>query len=227
MSIYITGDTHIPTDISKLSTKKWHEQKELSHDDFLIICGDFGAVWNNSPEDKYWQKWLDEKPFTTLFVDGNHENFNLLNEYEVEEFHGGKIHRIMPNVCHLMRGQVFNFNGTKVFTMGGAESSDIECRKENISWWKQELPNDDEYNEAIRNLEKCDWKVDLVITHCTSTDLQHLIFNYYPSNRLTDFFQEIKSKLSYNKWYFGHYHINKNITDKDTAIFYNIEKYEP
>ena len=225
MSIYITGDTHIPIDISKLSTKKWTEQKELTRDDFLIICGDFGAVWNNSSEDKYWQKWLNEKPFTTLFVDGNHENFNLLNEYEIEEFHGGKIHRIMPNVCHLMRGQVFDLNGIKVFTMGGAESHDKDSRKENVTWWKDELPNDNEYAEAIRNLDKCGWKVNLVISHCTSSYIQDQIAPYYEQNRLTYFFETLRNDLTYDKWYFGHYHTSKRITEKDIAIYYKIEKY--
>ena len=77
--IYITGDTHIPVDIKKLNAKKFPEQRELSENDYVIICGDFGGVWENSPSDLYWLKWLNTRNFTTLFVDGNHENFELLN----------------------------------------------------------------------------------------------------------------------------------------------------
>lgn len=228
MSIYITGDLHIPIDISKLSTRKWTEQKELSHNDFLIICGDFGGVWNKSKEELYWINWLSKKNFTILFVDGNHENFDLLSEYPTQELWEGKVQKIAPNIFHLMRGQVFNLNGTKIFTMGGASSHDMWCRTEGINWWKQELPSDSEYNEALKNLDKCNWKVDLVITHCTSTTTQNLIFNYstdYSTDRLTNFFDDIKTKLTYDKWYFGHYHIDKNATDKDIAIFENIIKY--
>lgn len=41
--IYITGDTHIPIDIGKLSTKHFPEQKHFTQNDYLIICEDFGA----------------------------------------------------------------------------------------------------------------------------------------------------------------------------------------
>ncbi len=76
--IYITGDTHIPADIQKLSAKRFSEQKEMTKSDYVIICGDFGGVWDGSNEEKYWIKWLKSKNFTTLFIDGNHENFDML-----------------------------------------------------------------------------------------------------------------------------------------------------
>lgn len=42
--IYITGDTHIPIDIGKLSTSRFPKQKSLTKDDYVIVCGDFGGV---------------------------------------------------------------------------------------------------------------------------------------------------------------------------------------
>lgn len=77
--IYIIGDTHGCTDVSKLNNKNFKDSSKLTKDDYVIILGDFGFVWNNSNEDKYWLKWLDEKPWTTLFIDGNHENNDILN----------------------------------------------------------------------------------------------------------------------------------------------------
>lgn len=71
MSIYITGDTHIPIDIRKLTTKYFKEQKELTKDDFVIVCGDFGGVWDGGKHDKYWQSWLQKKNFSTLYAWGN------------------------------------------------------------------------------------------------------------------------------------------------------------
>lgn len=59
--IYITGDTHIPVDIQKLSAKKFPKQKELTKNDYVIIWGDFGGIWDGSNEEKYWIKWLKEK----------------------------------------------------------------------------------------------------------------------------------------------------------------------
>ena len=70
--IFITGDIHGSYDIHKFSTSVFSKQKELSRSDYMIICGDFGLVWSNSAEEHYWLKWLDSKPWTTLWIDGNH-----------------------------------------------------------------------------------------------------------------------------------------------------------
>lgn len=79
--IFVTGDTH--GDYTRFNTANFPEQKAMTKLDYVIICGDFG-IWNESNEEKYWLNWLQDKPFTTLFVDGNHENYDLLNSYPVE-----------------------------------------------------------------------------------------------------------------------------------------------
>lgn len=125
--IYITGDCH--ANFSRFSTDIFPEQKEMTKDDYVIICGDFGGVWDKgeeSPREKWDMNWLEDKPFTTLFVDGNHENFDRLYTYPVEEWHGGKVHKIRDSVIHLMRGQVYEIDGKKFFTFGGAASHDIQ-----------------------------------------------------------------------------------------------------
>lgn len=124
--IYITGDCH--ADYARFNAENFPEQSEMTKNDYVIICGDFGGVWNidaESPREKWWMDWLENKPFTTLFVDGNHENFDRLYTYPVEEWNGGKVHKIRPSVIHLMRGQVFTIEGKKIFTFGGAGSHDI------------------------------------------------------------------------------------------------------
>lgn len=108
---YITGDLHGEYDIHKLSSKRFPMGNNLTRDDYLIICGDFGLVWNNGNSEMYWRDWLNNKPWTTLFVDGNHENFPLLNRYPITKQWGGKVHQIEDNIYHLMRGQVFEING--------------------------------------------------------------------------------------------------------------------
>lgn len=113
--IYITGDCH--GNFERFNTSIFPEQKEMTKDDYVIICGDFGGVWNRNEESKTETMvldWLDCKPFTILFVDGNHENFDRLYAYPVEEWHGGKVHKIRPSVIHLMRGQVFELEGKKI-----------------------------------------------------------------------------------------------------------------
>lgn len=207
--IFITGDTHGHIDIHKLNTKNFPIQSELTKNDYLIICGDCGIVWGgtNAESDEFWQNWLEEKPFTTLFVDGNHENHDLLAQYPVTEWHGGKVHMIKPGVIHLMRGQVFEIDGKTFFTMGGASSHDKQYRKEGVSWWARELPSPEEYDEAVHNLNRHNWKVDYVITHCGPSSLQsYFSCGYYKRDELTDYFDSLYERLEWGTWYLGHYH---------------------
>lgn len=91
--IYITGDCHAR--FHKFSTDAFPERKEMTREDYVIVCGDFGGVFFDDKTERWWLKWLSEKPFTIIYVDGNHENFDRLygDEFEVVDFHGGKAHR--------------------------------------------------------------------------------------------------------------------------------------
>lgn len=221
--IYITGDTHIPIDISKLNSKMFPAQKDLTKDDYLIICGDFGGVWNNSNEEHYWRKWFNNKNYTTLFIDGNHENFDLLKSFDIVDFRGGKTHKISDSIFHLMRGQIFEIQGKRLFTFGGASSHDKEFRKEGESWWKEELPSPEEIQTAYSNLDAVGWNVDYLITHCAPTSLQQILSPTYTHDVLTDFLEQIRSKLSYKGWYFGHYHQDQMIEEKHFSLFNDIK----
>ena len=64
-------------------TQNFPEQKEMTKDDYVIICGDFGGIWSVDAlnrEERWLLDWLEEKPFTTLFVDGNHEYFEEIRQ---------------------------------------------------------------------------------------------------------------------------------------------------
>lgn len=125
--ICITGDTH--SDFSRFNIEKFPIQNEMTKDDYIIICGDFGGVWSFEEESRHEKEildWLEQKNFTTLFVDGNHENFSRLYNYPIEEWNGGKVHKVRPSVLHLMRGEIFNIDNKKFFAFGGAKSHDIQ-----------------------------------------------------------------------------------------------------
>ena len=224
--IFITGDTHGEIDIRKFNSRKFPEQKKLTKSDFMIVAGDFGLIWDGSNECKYWLNWLLEKSFTTLFIDGNHENFELLNSYPVINWKGGKVHQITDSVIHLMRGQIFVIDKLKFFTFGGAKSSDKEFRKEGVSWWKQEMPSQEEYVEGLRNLEINNWIVDYVITHTCPVEVQDILIKRFYKNlevtELNRYLFEIDSKTNYKHWYFGHNHLDENLTDKHTILYNKI-----
>jgi DNA repair exonuclease SbcCD nuclease subunit len=225
--IFITGDLHGEVDIHRLNTAGFVEQKELTRDDYLIIAGDFGLVWNMDKTDQYWLKWMDEKNFTTLFIDGNHENFDLLDAYPVTEWNGGKVHQIMPNIYHLMRGQMFTIHGKKFFTFGGASSVDIERRIEGKSWWPREIPSYAEFEEGLATLEKHGWKTDYVVTHnCPTKTLEWMAAKYgfylKPPDAVNAYLDRIKENLEYKHWFFGHFHENLNLPDNLAMLYYDI-----
>lgn len=82
MAIFITGDVH--GDFSQFKKEIFYEQAELTKNDHVIITGDFGGVWDGSPNEQRQLDWLEDRPFTTLFVSGNHENFDMLAELPQE-----------------------------------------------------------------------------------------------------------------------------------------------
>lgn len=187
----------------------------------MIVCGDFGAIWDGAKSDKYLQKWYGEKPWTTLFVDGNHENHVLLDSYPISEWNGGKVHFIAPSIIHLMRGQVFTIEGKKFFTMGGAESHDKIYRKEGISWWPREMPSNDEYEEGLANLDKVNNQVDYVITHSAPTTVLTSINPTYKTDAVTRYLETVRQNVKFGWHYFGHYHIDKDFLNYKATCLYN------
>lgn len=246
--IYITGDCH--SDFERFNKDIFPEQNEMTKDDYVIVCGDFGGVWNKDEEskkEKWWMDWLQDRPFTTLFVDGNHENFDRLYSYPVEEWHGGKVHKIRPSVIHLMRGQIFELEGKKIFAFGGASSHDIDggilepedpdykkkkkqldegwlpYRINHLSWWAQELPSEEEKEEGRRNLAANDNKVDFIVSHCcASSTLATFGHGLFKPDSLNAYFEEIHQKVCFKKWFFGHYHDNRNVNAEEIMLYEQI-----
>jgi len=224
MAFYITGDTHIPIDVKKLNTREFPAQREMTKEDYIIICGDFGAVWHGDNEQRYWLNWLDEKPFTTLFCDGNHENHDLLNSYPVEMWNGGKVHKVSKTVYHLMRGQVFTISGLKFFTMGGAHSIDKAYRKPYVSWWPNEMPSYAECAEALLNLEDHGNKVDYIVTHTAPLSVIRKFYEPEEEKPFNAFLDKIKDTVDFKKWFFGHIHGDVEIDERFRLLYRDIIK---
>lgn len=220
---YITGDTHIPIDIQKLAPENFELQNNLTRNDYVIICGDFGGVWDNSKIRLEYLQWLNDRNFTTLFVDGNHENFDALYSMPVSPWKGGKVHYIRDNIIHLMRGQIFDIDGTRFFTMGGGNSMDKAFRTIHQSWWPQEMPSEDEYRAAYAGLKTAGYKVDYIISHTAPSSVieKYSLKNHY-EQELTDFFQDIMQKTQFKKWFFGHFHDDIILNDKFSLMYNKI-----
>lgn len=221
--VYITGDIH--GDITFFKNPKL---KKLTEDDTLIVCGDFGFFWDRNEKEKKALEILKKKKYTICFVDGTHENYDILNSYKPYRYKGGNAHKIAPNIYHLLRGEIFTFDKKTFFCMGGGESADIEMRTEGKSWWKEEMPDADELMNGARNLKDAEYKVDYVITHeapALAKDFIRLHTNQEMHlTPLNTYLQELMKSVEYNHWFFGSLHMDINISKKMTAVFNDVIK---
>ncbi|MDO4538631.1 MAG: ROK family protein [Coriobacteriales bacterium] len=235
MAAYVTGDIHGWLDIGKLTPNRWLLGSTLSKSDYLVICGDFGLIWNNpiTLEEKFFIDWLDSQPWTTLFVDGNHENYDLLDSFEVSEWHGGQV-AVLPgaqSVIHLLRGQVYDMGADGLwFCMGGAPSHDISSRVAGKTWWPREVPSEKEMETGWKNLERVNFSVDYVFSHDVPRHLRRFAMtrHYDPSREVDDsisaFLQKVDEHLDHDRlkmWYSGHYHDDIMVKDRQHCVLYN------
>lgn len=253
-SIYITGDIH--GDPMRFSNENFTEQKSMrdgQENNFVIICGDFGLIWDSPTESKrerYLLNWLEQRNFTTLFVSGNHENFDRLysSEYPVEEWHGGKVQKIRPHVIHLMRGEIYDILGKKVFAFGGASSHDIRdgildpikdkelikewsksyyklFRVNHVSWWKEELASPDEMEYGQQNLQKHNNEVDFIVTHCAPQQVCYMLSpGFFQSDAMTIYFDELAKNIKFNRWFCGHYHCDERVMMRFDVMYEKITR---
>lgn len=217
--IFVTGDMH--GDESRITKKRLDMLKK---GDTLIVCGDFGFLWDDSVKERSIRKKLERRDYNICFVDGPHENFRLLNSFPVVEWNGGLAHKIQNNVYHLMRGQMYTINGRKVFTMGGGESADVDVLDADMSENdRAAIPTDKELLAAVNRMEQADFTCDYIITHEPPSKVKEflLLGDSAPLKvtALSAFFDELQAQCNYKCWYFGSMHMDKYISASQRAVF--------
>lgn len=219
--IFVTGDVH--GDTERLSKT---ELSMLNTNDTLIICGDFGFIWNDSQKESQFLNKLEKRKYNICFVDGTHENFSSLNNYPVIIWNGGRVHKIRNNVFHLMRGQVFEIEKKKIFTMGGGEDPELDLQENDDLTERKEIPSSQEMLTGVSNLEKNGYKIDYIITHEPPSKIRDfLLLSNNKTLRVTAlsaYFDELSQQTEFSKWYFGSLHIDKFISSTYAALFKNI-----
>jgi hypothetical protein len=249
--LFITGDTH--GNFERFKQEKWPQGDTLTKDDYVVVLGDFALNLEEKTESfEYWRDWLASRPWTTLWVDGNHENFGWLESIAPEEWHGGKVQRCSADgsVLRLMRGQVFDIDFRKIFSMGGTRCgcpcAICSCAAmlmktyggTETDWLDKAAPSQKDYEEACQNLDEAGWKVDYVFTHSVPTDVQDLIFPIWmerceekdremvigvtTKNSTSELLQSLSHKIDFKHWYAGHYHGDRKINDRFTVLRHQI-----
>ena len=243
--IFVTGDTHGIKDFTKLNI---FDSSNMTKKDYVIVAGDFGAIWTPYPSEmeSLLIKMYDDFPFTTLFIDGNHENHERLSRLKTIGKFGADVGRVSNSVYHLRRGRIYTIDDKKIFCFGGAKSIDKHLRIVDVSWWKEEEASFEEMNEGLSNLERVNYKVDYIITHTAPSkmisQLEKLLvkkfkeenpyiageigsMGYETGDTTSKFLQEVYDRVSFKHWWFGHFH--QDIKSKEfTALYQDIIKLE-
>ena len=126
--VYLTGDTHGDIQRFKQGKLRW-----LGKKDTVVVLGDFGFVWDGSAAERKRLDWLRKRPYTILFLDGSHENYDLLAQYPETELFGGRVQSLGGNVYHVCRGSVLELEGKTYLCFGGAESQDKDDREPGVN----------------------------------------------------------------------------------------------
>lgn len=223
--IYVTGDMH--GDFKRFSNP---QLKKLKKGDTLIVCGDFGFVWDNSKKEQRILKKIGKLKYNVCFIDGTHENFELLEKYEKKLWKGGYVHNISGNLFHLLRGQVYRIEGYGLFTMGGGESPDIDIRFDNDTWSRREIPSKQELIDGAVNLRDAGNDVDYIITHEPPLKIKHFLrLKENEAVRVTGlntYFEELSECCTFRRWFFGSMHEDKFVSGTHIAVFQHIVNAE-
>ena len=220
--VYITGDAH--RDFSRL-----YKLKE-NKDDMLIVLGDAGINYYLNEEDIRYKEYLKKFKLKIFCIRGNHEERpENINTYKEVEMFGGKvfIEEDYPNLIFAKDGEIYNIDSKSVLVIGGAYSVDKEYRlMYGHRWFKDEQLTKEEMDTI---LEKVKGKhFDIVLTHtCPYKYEPREVFMQGLDQSKVDksmehFLDEIEENISYDKWYCGHYHTEKQI-DKLEFMFGRIK----
>jgi len=225
--IYLTGDTH--GELGRFASNKFPEGKNLTKNDVVIIVGDFGMLWSRAPSrsEVYWLNWLSEKPWTTLFLDGNHENFDRIDSLEENTLFGGRVGRVTSSIFHLKRGEVYDIDSNRFFVFGGGKSIDKAMRVPGISWWDRELPNYMEYKNGLHHLARYSHEVDYILTHDAPNSIYDEMDKKYGLIKtgnfdLPKFLEKVRITTSFKRWYFGHFHFNDTFDEKFSCLYHAV-----
>lgn len=231
MNVYITGDTHGNFD----RIFDFCAENETTNDDVLIILGDAGINYNLDESDYDLKSELTECPVTLFCIHGNHEQRpSEIDTYLEKEWHGGIVYyeEEYSNLLFAKDGEIYDFNGKKAIAIGGAYSVDKYYRLRNgLPWFDTEQPDYIIMNYVEKQLDNVGWQVDYVLSHAAPISCEPR-WAFLPNinqdtlDKSTEkWLEEIHSRLTFDKWFAGHYHVDSQEGDV-TIMFEDFDELD-
>lgn len=217
MGVYVRGDIHGKFD----EILSFRDKMQLNKQDSIIILGDAGICWRKDKKDMnyYIKEWEEYEDTPMLyFIDGNHENFDILKSLTIDDGEG----IISKHIHWLTRGIVKEFNGKKCLFIGGAESLDKLRRTEHLSWWADESITDKDIK--LIDVDKYDYVFTHTCPRSILNEYQTLICDSMFDQDEIDHTSEdklelVKNFIEYNQWWFGHFHKNIRLDNNFMCLY--------
>lgn len=248
--IFITSDTHGQYERFK-EIKRFCKEHHTTPDDTMIILGDSGINYYEDERDCKLKNFISTIPITFFCIHGNHEqrpeeikgieHYRYSNsKYPEYDFLNSDIlkEEKYPNIKYGIDSYTYYIEGKPFLVFGGGYSIDKDYRilkqkqgLKDYKYWTNELP-------SKKTIE--DWKEDLNVLFLCNPNIEWNIIShtcpkkYIPyeaflpnidqskvDTTLEEFLDYVEEKINYNRWYCGHFHINKKI-DKLNFIYNNI-----
>jgi len=227
--VYLTGDKHGSFE----PIKQFCNGREMERENTFIILGDAGLNYYLDLRDDRKKKELAALPPTFFCIHGNHEARPTPElGYHEMVYHGGRVmvQEEYPNILFPLDGEIFDFCGHSCLVIGGAYSVDKHYRLLNgWNWFPDEQPSQEIKEKVEKVLAERDWKVDVVLSHTCPLKYEPIeaflsgIDQSKVDKSTEEWLDKIESRLNYQRWYCGHYHIVKKIDNlqfmfKDFAL---------
>jgi 3-oxoacid CoA-transferase subunit A len=228
--IYITGDMHGSIQTFKDVINKITCKSENT----LIVLGDLGVNYYINKIDKKFKSIISQYNINLFVIRGNHDAnpANLYYIKEVEKYGNiGYIEEEYPNIFYAKNGEIYIIENNTFLVLGGAYSVDKWYRLEKgYKWFEDEqMTEEEKQNFWSKNITK----VDTILSHtCPYSNRPiHLFLTQIDQssvdNSMENFLDEVKLKVQYKNWFFGHYHADEKI-EKNMYMLYNgVIHYKP
>lgn len=226
--VFITGDKH--GNFSFL--EDFCYENNTTTEDTLIILGDAGINYFLKKIDEEIKKEIAKYPITLFCIHGNHEErpqniptykLKYFSEYGCNCWYEEKF----PTILFPENG-IAEIKGNKCLIIGGAYSIDKYYRLVNhYSWFESEQLTEEEKNEIFSSLEEND-SFDYIFTHTAPLNYEptYLFLKFIDQSQVDKsmeiFLQKVYDKVRFKKWYFGHYHDNKDFENGLSILFNSI-----
>lgn len=228
--IYITGDMH--GNINQM--RQVMEKINCKSNNILIVLGDFGANYYFDKKDNIFKNAISEYNINIFVIRGNHDGnpAQIKNIQQLEKYNNiGYIEQGYPNIFYAINGNTYNIEKNQFLVLGGAYSVDKFYRLSmGYRWFSDEQMTNIEKEKFLQNYPK---EVDTILSHtCPYENIPYHLFlksidQSTVDNSMEYFLQEIKEKIKYKNWFFGHFHGNEQIETNMYMLYDNIIKYKP